>query len=114
MAKPKLKQAVDFVVFENGQATASLEPVDANQNVVPLPPGTSIPAWVASDPDISVSASADGLSALLTAGTTAITGATITVTATLPDGTALSGVSDPIDVVAQPPGSPVGFKIVLQ
>ena len=106
--------AVDFTIFENGQATATLTPVDKNGNPTSMPPGASIPTWVSSDPSIIVSASADGLSALLTAGTVAVDNATITATATLPDGTTtLTGVSDPVDVVPQPPGSAVAFKIAL-
>lgn len=105
---------IDFQFFENGQATASLTPVDASGNATTMPAGSTVPAWVSSDPGITVSPAADGLSALLTAGGAPVTAATLTVTATLPDGTTtITGTSDPIDVVAQPPGSPVAFKIAL-
>lgn len=105
---------IDFQFFENGQATASLTPVDASGNATTMPAGSTVPAWVSSDPGITVSPAADGLSALLTADGTPVTAATLTVTATLPDGTTtITGTSDPIDVVAQPPGSPVAFKIAL-
>jgi hypothetical protein len=60
--------------------------------------------WSSSDPSIVVSPSADGLSALLTAGTTPVKAATVTATASLlADATAITGTTDPIDVVAQVP-----------
>lgn len=104
---------VDFTFFENGQATAAATPVDKGGNATTLPAGSSVPAWNCSDASIKLSPSADGLSCLLTAGTTAVQAATVTVTANLPDGTGITGTSDPIDVVPQPPGSPVAFKIKL-
>lgn len=111
--KRALAAGLDFTIFENGMATASLTPVDKDGNAVPLPDGASVPVWTASDPDIGISPSADGLSALLTAGTSVVTAATVTATSTLLDGTTITGTSDPIDVVAQPPGAAVGFKIAL-
>jgi hypothetical protein len=64
----------------------------------------SVPMWSSSDPSIVVSPSADGLSALLTAGTTPVKAATVTATASLlADATAITGTTDPIDVVAQVP-----------
>lgn len=108
---------IDFTIFENGMATATLTPVDAKGDPTSEPLDAAgnpvVPVWTASDPDIGISPSSDGLSALLTAGTTAITGATVTATATLTDGSTISGTSDPIDVVPQPPGAAVAFKIAL-
>jgi hypothetical protein len=104
---------VDVVINENGTATATLAPVDASGNDTSMPAGASVPAWVSSDPDISVAPAADGLSALFTAGTTPITAATVTATSTLADGSSIKGTTDPIDVVAAPPGAAVAFKITM-
>ncbi len=111
---PKVTSAtVDFTINENGTGTATLTPVDANGNDTTMPAGASVPAWVSSDPDISVAATVDGLSATVTAGTTPTTGATISVSSTLADGSTISGMSDPIDVVAAPPGAAVRFRIAM-
>lgn len=106
---------LDFTIFENGMATAKLSPVDGTpeENEVPLPEGSSIPVWTGSDPSLIISPSADGLSALVQAGTVALDNATVSASCTLPDGTVITGTSENIDVVPQPPGSPVKFKIAL-
>lgn len=109
----KANATIDFQLFDNGSAVASLTPEDSLQMDTTLPAGTSVPAWVPSDPGIVVSGSADGLSAIVTpaAPPVLVTGATVSVSATLPDGTVISGTSDPIDVVA---GGPTGFKVSLK
>jgi hypothetical protein len=107
------KATVDFQINENGTATATLVPVDANGNDTSMPAGASVPVWTASDPDISVAQAADGMSAVFTAGTTAITAATATATSTLADGTTLTGTTDPIDVIPNPPGAATRFRIAL-
>lgn len=120
MATMKAKAAaagLDFIIFENGMATAKLSPVDsldpATQQVVPLPEGSSIPTWTGSDPSLVISPSADGLTALIQAGTVELDNATVSATCTLLDGTVITGTSENFDVVPQPPGAPVAFKIAL-
>lgn len=108
------KATMGIEVFENGQATCTLTPIDVNGNPTDMPAGATVPAWTASDPSIALSPSADGLTCLLTAGTVAVTGATVTATSTEADGTTqITGTSDPFDVVAQPPGAAVAFKITV-
>jgi hypothetical protein len=105
--------SVDFVLFDNGQAVATLTPEDKAGLDTTLPAGTSVPVWTSSNPAVVVSGSTDGLSAIVTPATPPVlaTGVTVTATATLPDGTVITGVSDPIDVT----GSAVaGFKISLK
>lgn len=105
--------SVDFVLHDNGNATATLTPDDAAGLDTVLPAGSSVPSWTPSDPTaITVAPSADGLTCLVTPASPAklATAVTIAVACTLPDGTVITGTSDPIDVVA---GGPVGFKIAL-
>jgi hypothetical protein len=107
-----LKASVDFQLFDNGQATVTLTPIDAVGNPTKLPDGTPPPTWTSSDPAVVVSSvSADGLSAILNPSGTLATGVVITATTTLPNGTAISGSGDPIDVVAS---GPTGFSIAEQ
>lgn len=105
--------AIDFQLFDNGQAVASLTPVDAAGLETTLPAGSSVPVWTSSDPGVVVSPSTDGLSAIVTPAQppVLVQNAVLTATSTLPDGTVITGTSDPIDVVA---GGPVGFKIALK
>lgn len=110
----KTNMHLKLVVFESGQASANLTPVGPSGNPAPMPAGETIPVWTASDPSISVSTSPDGLSALLTAGAVAVTGATVTATAESADGTSsLTGTSDPFDIVPAPETA-VGFRITVQ
>ncbi len=112
MAKKALAAGVDFQLFDNGMATATLTPVDAAGIDTTLPAGTSVPAWTSSDPGVVVSGAADGLTAIVTPSTppVLVQDAILTVTATLPDGTVITGTSDKIDVVG---GGPTGFKVAL-
>ncbi len=112
MAKKTASAGIDFVLHDNGQAVATLTPVDAAGLDTTLPEGSSIPAWVSSDPGVVVSPSTDGLSAIVSPSVppVMVTGVTLTVSCTLPDSTVITGVSDPIDVVG---GGPTGFKIAL-
>ena len=113
MAK-KATATVDFTLFDNGQAVGTASVVDAAGFPTTLPAGTSVPTWTPSDPSaIAVSPAADGMSAIVSPATPPklATGVTITVSATESDGTTiLTGVSDPIDVVA---GPAAGFAIAL-
>ena len=104
MAKT-LKATVDFQLFDNGQATATLTPIDAVGNATTLPDGTAPPSWTSSDPAVVVSAAADGLSAILTPSGTLATGVVITATTTLASGAVITGSGAPIDVVASGPTS---------
>ena len=106
---------VDFRLEDDGTLTGTLTPIDAaglptNQ---PLPVGTSVPVWTPSGPGLTITPAADGMSAVVTPAVppVLVTGATITVSATLASGAIITGVSDPIDVVG---GPAVGFQIALQ
>ena len=103
---------IDFQLFDNGQAVATLTPVDAAGLDTALPEGTSVPVWSSSDAGVVVAASTDGMSAIVTPATppVLVQDAILTATATLPDGTVITGTSDKIDVVA---GGPTGFKMAL-
>lgn len=113
MAKA-VKATVDFQLKDNGTATATLTPIDAAGLSTSMPAGASVPVWASSDPGVVVTAAADGLSAQVAPATppVLVTGAVITATATLADGTTtISGQGDPIDVVAS---DAVGFAIAEQ
>ena len=113
MAKA-VKAAVDFILKDNGTATATLTPIDAAGLATRLPDGAGVPVWTSSDAGVVVTAAADGLSAVVTPATppVLVTGAVITATSTLADGvTTLTGSGDPIDVVAS---DAVGFAIAEQ
>lgn len=113
MGTKTLTAGIDFQLFDNGQAVATLTPVDAAGLDTALPDGTSVPVWVSSDPGLVVAGSTDGLSAIVTPAVppVLVQNATLTVSATLPDGTVITGTSDPIDIVS---GGPTGFKIALK
>jgi hypothetical protein len=111
MAKAAKSASIDFQLQDNGSANATLTAQDAAGLDTTLPAGTSVPVWTPSDTTVlAVVAAADGMSAVVTPATPPklATGVTISVSAILPDGTTISGVSDGIDVVS---GGPKGFKI---
>ena len=112
MAQKAVKASLDFQLLDSGQATATLSPVDAADIPTTLPAGTPVPTWTSSDPGITVTAAADGMSATVAPASppVMVTAAVITATTTLASGTVLTGTSDPIDVVG---GGPTGFKIAL-
>jgi hypothetical protein len=99
---------LDFQLPDTGTGTATLTPVDAKGNPTTLPAGTSVPTWTSSNVAITVTPAADGMSATLTP-TALATGVIIAASATLPNGTTITGQGDPIDVVA---GPAAGFKMV--
>jgi len=109
----RLKAIVDFRMLDNGSATATLTPVDVAGLPTTLPDGTPPPSWASRDPAVVVTPAADGMSATLAPATPPVlaTGVIITASTTLPDGTAISGSGNPIDVVA---GGPTGFQITEQ
>lgn len=111
MAKSR-DASVDFTIFENGMAHAAITYFDANGTATDPPAGATY-AWTPSDPSITLSPATDGLSTLITGGATALTAATVTQVATKPDSTAITTVSDPFDVIPNPPGAAVSGKIVL-
>lgn len=114
MAKVK-DAAVDFQLLDNGTAKAVATPQDSVGVATTLPAGTSTPTWASSDPGVVVApdpSDASGLTAIVSPATppVLVTGAVISVSATLPDGTTvITGSGDPIDVIA---GGPTGFKVV--
>jgi len=81
---------------------------------VPLPAGTSVPTWTSSDPGVVVSPAPDGLSAIVSHATppVLVTGVIVSASATLPNGTVITGKSQPIDIVASV-DLPTGFGISL-
>lgn len=111
--KGKLKAGVDFILHDDGTATATLTPVDAAGVQTTMPTGASVPAWTSNNPAIVVTAAADGMSAKLAPANPPVlaTGVIISASSTLADGTAISGQGDPIDVTG---GAAAGFKIVEQ
>jgi hypothetical protein len=105
--------AVDFQLFDNGQAVATLSVLDAAGLPTVLPAGTPPPTWTSSNPGVLVSASADGLSAIVSPATppVLVTGAVLTASTTLAGATSpITGTSDPIDVAGS---GAAGFKIAL-
>ena len=109
MGTPK-KATVDFQLADNGQtATATITPVDAVGEPTTLPAGTAPPSWTSSNPIITVTPSADGLSAALALALPTPppnplpTGISITATATVASGT-ITG-SGLVDIVPGPAGS---------
>ena len=112
MTKLKADQTVDFQMFDNGQALATLTIVDAKGIPTVMPPGSQGIAWSSSDPAIVVSPSEDQMSAILTPVDPPVLAQNVVITAqsTLPDTTVITGTTQPIDVVA---GGPAGFKITL-
>jgi hypothetical protein len=111
MAKPKLA-GINFRLLDNGTAAGTLVPQDSVGVTTTLPPGSSVPVYIASTAEVVLTPSADGLTLVVAPAVppVAATGVTISVSATLPDGSVISGMSDPIDVV---PGGPTGFKIQI-
>jgi hypothetical protein len=104
---------IDFQLFDNGMATATLTPVDDKDIDTTLPAGTSVPVWTSSDPGVLVSGAVDGLTAIVTPASppVLVQDAVLTVTATLPNGTVITGTSDKIDVVG---GGVAGFRVALK
>lgn len=110
MANVRATAGLDFTFFENGQALVTLTPVDKDGNATSMPAGAGIPKWTVSNPAVTASPSADGLSCLLSDTNTPVTAATATATDSV---SGLTGTTDPFDVVAQPPGAAVAFKLTL-
>jgi hypothetical protein len=109
----KPKATIDFQLNDDGSATGTLTTVDTDQNPIPFPAGATIPAWTSSNAGLTVAASADGQSAVVTPTGVLLTDAVITVTSTLADGvTVLTGSSEGIDVVADA-AKPSGFTVSL-
>ena len=85
-------------IAPGGIGAFAVTPVDSNGNPSALPSGI-VPAWTSSDPtNAPVVASSDGLSATVQT-TAAYTGCTLTVTATLADGTTPTGTA-PVPVLS--------------
>ena len=118
MAKKAAGAAVDFQILDNGTATATLSFVDSLGEPTTIQSGATVSTtWTSSDPEISATGSADGLSAALAAvvasGAPLSTGVVITAvtTVTNPDGSTVgpfTATGDPIDVIA---GGPAGVQI---
>lgn len=109
---PKLKASIDFQLKDDGSAVAVLKPFDAAGLDTAFDAGAKA-TFTSSDPNVLADLNADNLSATVHPATppVLVTGAVITVSVTLVDGSVLGPVSsDPIDVV---PDVAVGFKIAL-
>lgn len=104
--------AINFELLDDGTALATLLTVDPKGNVIPFPTGASLPVWASSDPNVSVAAAEDGMTATVTDGGALTTGAVITVTSTLADGTTTISGTGLVDVVADA-AKPSGFKIAF-
>ena len=111
-----MKAGVDFQLLDNGTALATATPQDGAGLATSLPSGTAAPTWTSSDPGVVVTPVAtdpSGLTATVSPATppVLVTGAVITVNATLASGTAITGSGTPIDVIS---GGPTGFQVVEQ
>jgi len=108
MAKPKSGK-LKFNVLDNGHATATLTPVDAVGIATTLPAGSGVPTWASSDPGVVLTPAADGMTCDVAPASppVLVTGAVITATCVLADGTSITGSNsaDPINIVAGPAGS---------
>jgi len=116
MSKVIAKASVDFQLLDNGTALATATPQDAAGLTTTLPAGTSTPVWTSSDPGVTVvpvATDSTGLTATVAPAVPPVllTGAVITVSATLASGTAISGSGNPIDVVS---GGASGFQVTEQ
>lgn len=99
-------------IAPGGTGTFAANPIDANGNPITTPL-TIVPVWTASDPNATVSPSADGLTASVSiAGVATPTGNT-SLTVANPDGSGANTVSVPYTVVSPPPPAnvPAGFGI---
>lgn len=107
MAKTKLGE-FKLNLLDNGTAAGTLSVQDAAGLPTTLPAGV-VPTYASSDPGVVVTPAADGLSCTIAPATppVLVTGAIITASAAMPDGTTLSAdnSSDPLNVVAGPAGS---------
>jgi len=90
--EPSVTQGQLKGIAPGGTGTFAISPVDQNGNPAQLPSGV-VPQWTSSDPtNAPVTQSADGLTASVTvAQGDQSPSFTLTVTATLPDGTQPSG-----------------------
>jgi hypothetical protein len=91
MAKPRLGITG---IPQTGSGTFAGTPLDASGNPATLPAGI-VPVWSASDAGITLAPAADGLSVVASAASTLVAGAsfTLTVMATMPDGTKPTGAA---------------------
>lgn len=109
-----VKASLDFQLLDNGTAKAVATPDDAAGLPAQLPAGVTA-SWASSDPGVVVTADASdptGLTAIVAPANppVLVTGAKVSVSATLPDGTVITGSSEGIDVVG---GAAAGFKVQL-
>lgn len=113
---PPKKATIDFQILPNGTVKYTSSPVDPAGLVVALPAGTSVPAGFSSDPStISVAPDPTDSTGLTFIGTglKAGTGIVFTISATLPNGTVITGSAVPVDVEPAP-DLPSGFTIAEQ
>lgn len=107
---------MDFELRDDGNAIATLTDIKDSKGV-PTTLGDIVPVWTSSDPQVTVNAAPDGLTAAImpnvNPGDPLATGVIITATATLADGKVITDTNDenPIDVVA---GEADTFAISLQ
>jgi hypothetical protein len=106
--------AIVLGILPGGTGTFAVDFLDSLGNVL-APPPNIVPQWVSSDPNAVVSASVDGMTASVTAATTVDPKATpsfsLTVGATLADGTAIQGtLTVPYDTAAAANPASLGIR----
>lgn len=79
--------------------TVTVTPLDTNGNPTTLPTGI-VPTWTASNPAVSLTPAADGLSASATVAAGAAVDADSTITVAFPDGSVSTTAGFPIDPAA--------------
>lgn len=119
-AKRAVRSALDFQLLDNGTAVATVSFVDTLGEPTTLSSvSTATTAFTSSDPEVSVTANPDGLTAVIAAvvspGQPLSTGVTITAVTTITnsDGSTAPGPftsTDQVDVVA---GGPAGTSIAI-
>ncbi len=114
---PTRKASIEFDFFDNGQAVATLNLIDAAGLPAALPAGASlsVPPWASDNPGVVVSPAADGMSAILTPSTppVLVTGVNITAgpaTLTNADGSTVT-ITAAVGVVGVKSGGPSGFQM---
>lgn len=117
MAGKIVKATVDTQLLDDGTALLTASAVDGAGLSVPLPAGTPPPVFTSDNPALVVDQSADpsGLTAVVKPATpaAAATGINVSVATTLPNGTAISGAANPIDIVGDP-NNVTGFAVATQ
>jgi late competence protein required for DNA uptake (superfamily II DNA/RNA helicase) len=102
---------MDIQILDDGTALASITFKDAKGNAIAAPAGASV-SYQTSDPNVSVAANSDGMTATLTPTGTLVTGVTVTAVATLADGKTQFTDTALVDVVGDA-AKPNGISLAI-